>query len=447
MRTLLNDLLNKPREKQVVVNLEQWFKPMTSMARHLSQISPNMNFEAVSRHAADAICQALAPLQPMAAHFHIDVSVSHLWLPDPTFKLDSFFRLQNRIVMPSQTRPVETSRDDLFKTHVIVPFELHKHAIEILVYHKEDAQLAPTVQQTVEVISETYSHVLTQALLMREEHLLNKEQWEKQSEKQIGSRLGGAIYQVQSPFLFAQSLRGFSLTSSQDASEHIFLSQNTSLDLLRFILFKKGRNVDGESSTSRSIAFVSALAAQLRFFEHTSSLTSFQDFLKFFSQCIDSLSHLLTHEDELSFSVGELSQKQGIAKWHNAGFPSPIVFGDSTDSIKLPTTTVQKPFNLSSTYDWSRINQASLPAGNGLFFVTENIFRRLGELNLSSNSFFDRIRNSLHAANLVIEAEQLLSRPDSSRVVAASVPEWSSLPYDISMVALFNNATRTQLSL
>jgi hypothetical protein len=443
MKTLLNDLLNRPREKQVSVNLEQWFKSMAAIARHLSQISPSMNFDAVSRHASDAICQGLAPLQPVAAHFHIDVSVSHLWLPDTSFKLDSFYRLQNRILMPSQTRPVETSREDLFRTHVIVPFELHKHAIEILVYHKEDPSLLPALQQAVNSICDTFSHVLSQVLIMREDHLLKKEQWERQAEKQIAGRLGGAIYQVQSPFLFAQSMRAFSLPSSLDATEHIFLSQNSSLDLLRFVFFKKGANVDGESSSSRSIAFVSALAAQLRFFEHTSALTSFNDFVQFFSQCIDSLSHLLTHEDELSFAVGEFSQKQGTAKWHCAGLPVPFAFGHSNDLLNLSKVVHHKPLTLSGTYDWSVFNQTQLPPGSGLFFVTENILKRLGELNLSTNSFFDRLRNSLHAANLVIEAEQLLSKPDSSRVVAASVPDWGNLSYDISMIALFNAGTKS----
>ena len=446
MKTLLNDLLNKPREKQIQVNVEQWFKSMAATARHLSQISPSMNFEAVSRHAADAICQGLAPLQPVAAHFHIDVSVSHLWLPDTSFKLDSFYRLQNRILMPSQTRPVETSREDLFRTHVIVPFELHKHAIEILVYHKEDPSVAPLLQQTVNSTCETFSHVLTQVMNLREEHLLKREQWERQSEKQIAGRLSGAIYQVQSPFLFAQSMRGFSMPSPLDASEHIFLSQNTSLDLLRFVFFKKGANVDGESSSSRSIAFVSALAAQLRFFEHTSALTSFNDFVQFFSQCIDSLSHLLTHQDELSFVVGEFSQKQGLAKWHCAGLPAPFAFGQANDLLNLSQVIHHNPFTLSGSYDWSVFNQTHLPVGSGLFFVTESIIKRLGELNLSTHSFFDRLRNSLHAANLIIEAEQLLSKPDSSRVVAASVPEWGNLPYDISMIALFNTGSKAQMS-
>ena len=54
--------------------------------------------------------------------------------------------------------------------------------------------------------------------------------------------------------------------------------------------------------------------------------------------------------------------------------------------------------------------------------------------------FFERLRPCTHAANVVIEAEKTLSKPDVSKVVAASVTNWDSLPFDISMLAAFNLA-------
>lgn len=434
MKSLLQDLINRPREKQVAVNLEVWFKSLSGVSRHLSQISPAMNFEAFARHATDAICQGLSPLQPIAAHFHIDVSVSHLWLPDPTFKLDAFFRLQNRVLMPSQTRPVETSREDLFRTHVIVPFEMHKHAIEIMVYHKEDP--SGPQQTSIQSIVNAFSVSLTQNMLMREEHIMLKEDWERRAEKTLGNRLGGAIYQVQSPFLFAQTMRGFTLPSGLDSSEHIFLNHNQTTDQYRFVLFKL--KAQERSAGQRTIAFISGLASQLRYFEHTAALTSFQDYLQFCNQSIASLSHLLTLEDEISFTIGEFSQRTGLVRWHSAGIPAPFLYGPSSENLSLPHQPSLKSFHLASPHDWTVVNQMNLTPDTGLLFFSENVLKRLDELNLSHNHFFERLRPSVHSANVIIEAEKLLSKPDGSRVVAASVTDWNELPFDISMLAIFS---------
>jgi len=435
MKTLINELFGKQSENQVVVPWDAWFKAFTSVPRHLSHLSPAMNFETFSRHATNAICQGLIQLQPVAAHLHIDVSVSHLWLPDPSFKIDVFYRLQNRVLMPSQTRPVETSREELFRTHVIIPFELHKHAIEILVYHKE--QPSPASQQLVTQITESFSTAVTQAMSLREEHMLFKEIWEKQAENVLGRRLGGAIYQAQSPFVFAQTLRGFSMPSSNDSSEHLFLHHNPTLDLYRFI-FLKINTRDNLKSSSRTIALVSSLAAQLRFFEHTSALTSFSDLIQYFSQCISSLAHLLTENDEICFTIGELARKSGLAKWHCAGMPVPLLFGNLLD-LKGQISPIRQPsLRMSAAHDWSAQSQQHLPAGAGLFFTSENISRRLNELNLPEDQFYERLQTSVHAANIIIEAENILSKPNSTRVVSSSVTDWSNLAYDISMLAMFN---------
>lgn len=437
MKTLINEIFGKQNENQVAVPWDAWFKAFTSTPRHLSHLSPAMNFDTFSRHATNAICQGLIQLQPLAAHLHIDVSVSHLWLPDLTFKIDAFYRLQNRVLMPSQTRPVETSREDIFRTHVNIPFELHKHAIEIMLYHKE--QPSPAIQPLVAQITEAFSTAITQAMSLREEHMLFKEIWEKQAENVLGRRLGGAIYQAQSPFVFAQTLRGFSMPGSSDSSEHLFLHHNPSLDLYRFIFLKISPH-DNLKSSSRTIALVSSLAAQLRFFEHTSALTTFSDLLQYFSQCISSLSHLLTESDEISFTIGELSRKSGIAKWHCAGMPVPLLFGNLLDIKGQLNQTRQPPLRISAAHDWSSQSQQSLPAGAGLFFASENILRRLNELNLPEDQFIERLRSSSHAANIIIEAEKILSKPNSTRVVSSSVTDWNSLTYDISMLALFNTS-------
>lgn len=436
MKTLIQKLIGSPIEKQADPQLEIWFKALAGLSRHLSQISAAMKFESFARHATDAICQGLSPLQPVAAHFHIDVSVSHLWLPDLTFKLDAFYRLQNRVLMPSQTRPVETSRDDLYTTHVIVPFEMHKHAIEIMIYHKEDP--SGPLQNTIQAVLNAFSVSLTQNLLLREEHILLKEEWGKRAEKMLGNRLSGAIYQLQSPFLFAQTLRGFNLPSGTDSSEHLFLNHNHSTDVYRFLVFKlKNAEVTADQ---RIIAFVSAMAAQLRYFEHTSSMTSFQDFLQFFSQSIDSLSHLLTLEDEISFVIGEFIQKTATLRWHSAGLPPPFAFGQSADNLSLPQQPVQKGYQISSAHDWSTVQQVTLPPETGLLFYSANVLKRLDELNIVHNQFFERLRPCTHAANIVIEAEKTLSKPDVSKVVAASVTSWDNLPFDISMLAAFNQS-------
>jgi hypothetical protein len=436
MKSFLQELINRPREKQAAVNLDVWFKSLAGLSRHLSQISAAMKFESFSRHATDAICQGLAPLQPIAAHFHIDVSVSHLWLPDPSFRLDVFYRLQNRVLMPSQTRPVETSRDDIYTTHVIVPFEMHKHAIEIMVYHKEDP--SGVLQNPIQTILNAYSVSMTQNLLLREEHILLRDEWGKKAEKLLGSRLSGAIYQLQSPFLFAQTLRGFHLPSGSDSSEHIFLNHNQSTEIYRFIVFKLKNNET--TADQRIIAFVSAMSAQLRYFEHTASMTSFQDFSKFFSQSIDSLSHLLTLEDEIAFVIGEFSQKTGVLRWHSAGLPPPFAFGHAADNLSLPNQPAQKGFQLSAAHDWSAVQQITLPPDTGILFYSENVLKRLDELNIVHSQFFDRLRPCTHAANVVIEAEKTLAKPDVTKVVAASVASWENLPFDISMLAAFNPA-------
>jgi hypothetical protein len=436
MKELIRNLIGNSGEKQPQVNLDVWFKALGGLSRHLSQISAVMKFESFARHATDAICQGLSPLQPVAAHFHIDVSVSHLWLPDPTFRLDVFYRLQNRVLMPSQTRPVETSRDELFTTHVIVPFEMHKHAVEVMLYHKEDP--SGPVQNTVQSILNAFSISLTQNLQLREEHILLREEWGKRAEKMLGNRLSGAIYQVQSPFLFAQTLRGFHLPSGTDSSEHLFLNHNNSTDIYKFIVFKLKNNEP--TADQRIIAFISAMAAQLRYFEHTSGLTSFHDFVQFFSQSIDSLSHLLTLEDEISFVVGEFAHKSAVLRWHSSGLPPPFIFGQAAESFSLPHQPAQKGFQLSSAHDWTSVQQVTLPPDTGILFYSENVLKRLDELNIVHTHFFERLRPCTHAANVVIEAEKTLSKPDVSKVVAASVTDWDSLPFDISMLAAFNLA-------
>lgn len=436
MKAMIEGIFGRQREKQIDLDHETWFNSLTTIVRHLSHISPAMNFESFARHVTDAICQGLAPLQPIAAHFHIDVSVSHLWLPDPSFKLDVFFRVQNRILMPSQTRPVETSREDLFRTHVVVPFEMHKHAIELLIYHKEDN--SGPVQLILQPLLEAFSRAITQAMLLREEHLMLKETWEKQAEKVLGNRLTNAIYQTQTPLIYAQSMRLFNLPSASDASEKVFLNHNQTLDIYRFIFLKVVPH-DPVSSSSRTIALFSSLAAQLRYFEHTTALTSFNDLLQYFSQSLASLSHLMTSEDKVSFVVGEFSQKNAQMKWHAAGMPEPFLFGKTADSIVMPKQQHARAYNVSMPHDWTVQTQFIMPVNTGVLFITENVIQRLNELNLSLESFYDRLRQATHAANVIIEAERLLSKPDSSRVVSASVTDWNKLPFDISLVAMFNN--------
>jgi hypothetical protein len=93
---------------------------------------------------------------------------------------------------------------------------------------------------------------------------------------------------------------------------------------------------------------------------------------------------------------------------------------------------------MSAAHDWSAQSQQHLPAGAGLFFTSENISRRLNELNLPEDQFYERLQTSVHAANIIIEAENILSKPNSTRVVSSSVTDWSNLAYDISMLAMFN---------
>jgi|GEM_PF-724593 len=441
MKSLISDLLGKTREQQSAVNFDLWFKALASVLKHISHLSPSLNFESFARHATDAICHGLSPLQPVAAHFHIDVTTSHLWLPDSTFKLDSFFRMQNRVLMSSQTRPTETTRDDLHKTICVIPYELHKNAIEIVIYHSQDAANS---QGIIAPVLEGYTRAIQQALVMREDHLSTKVDWELKVEKIIGSRLATAIHQASSPFLFAKVLRGFHLQSAQDGREHLFLHHNAQQEIYRSLILRMNQDT-AESSATRATAFVSSLAAQLRYFESANTQSSFNDFAQHFAQSLFSLSHLLTIQDEISFSLVEFSLKNSTCKWHNAGLPLPILFGRAADSAHLPQTVTSKPFVIGAQRDWQSHQTAILPVGAGLFFITESVLKRLSELHLSAGTFFERLRPSAHAAQLIIEAEKMLSAPDSSRVVAASVTDWDKLPYDISIVSLFNTGPKAQL--
>lgn len=440
MKTLLSDLLGKRTEQKNAHQFDAWFRALASVLHHISHLSPSLNFEEFCRHATDAICHGLAPLNPVAAHFHIDVCTSHLWLPDSSFKLDAFFRMQNRILMTSQTRPVETSREELHKTICCIPYELHKQAIEIVVYHTEDATPHAAI---IAPVIEGYVRAITQALTLREDHLLKKVEWETQVEKILGSRLADAIHQINSPFLFAQTLRSFRLSSRFDGSEHVFLAHTPALELYRAVLIRLNRKKTGETSASRSIAFVSSLAAQLRLFENAQQQSSFTEFVQHFSQSLGSLSHLLTHQEEVSFILLEYSHKTSQVKWHNAGFPPPVLMGRASESLSLPNQQTIKPFSLNVPHDWKAQLSIQLPPATGLLFITDAVLKRLSEIHLGPGTFFERLRPSSNAAQLVIEAEKILSKPDASRVVSASVTDWNKLPYDLSLLSVFNTGNKT----
>jgi hypothetical protein len=440
MKALLNDLWGRKREQHVNVQFDAWFKALASVLHHISHLSPSLNFDSFCRHATDAICHGLAPLSPVAAHFHIDVCTSHLWLPDSSFKLDSFFRMQNRILMSSQTRPVETSREELHKTICYIPYELHKQAIEVVVYHTEDSR---TQQGIIAPVLEGYTRAITQALTLREDHLIKKVEWESQVEKILGSRLSEAIHQVGSPFLYAQSLRAFHLPSVLDGKEHVFLNNVPHQDIFRSAIIRHNSKGKNERSSLRSIAFVSSLAAQLRLFENNAQQSSFSDFTQHFAQSLNSLSHLLTMQDEVHFILFEFSQKNGVAKWHNAGFPPPVLFGKAADTLSLPSVAALKVFTINDSHDWQLQQSITLPIGAGLVFFTEGVLKRLSEIHLTSGSFFERLRPSTNAAQLVIEAEKILSMPDASRVVSASVTDWNKLHYDLTLLSAFNNGIKS----
>ena len=434
MKNILSDFLGRKSEANASVQFDAWFKSLASVLHHISHLSPSLNFEAFSRHATDALCHGLAPLNPVAAHFHIDVSTSHLWLPDNTFRLDSFFRMQNRILMASQTRPVETSRDELQKTICMIPYELHKQAIEIIIYHKEDAR---PFQSIVAPVLEGFTRAMTQALSLREDHLLMKVEWENQVEKILGSRLADAIHQIQSPFLFAQHLRAFRLSSAEDGSEHIFLNFNPAQELYRSVFLRVNNKKKHETAgTSRTIAFVASLAAQLRLFENNNAQANFSEFSAHIASSVSSLVHLLTLQETLSVVLVELSQKTGTVKWHNAGFPSPILFGKHADTATLPATAPLKPVVPGEPHDWQAHQSITLPTSTGLLFLGDAVTKRMSEIHLSQTALFDRLRTFTNAAQLIIEAEKALSKPDSTRVVSASVTPWNQLPYDVSLLAL-----------
>lgn len=435
MKTLLNELLGKKREHSSDVDFDAWFKALASVLHHISHLSPTLRFDEFCRHAADALCHGLAPLNPVAAHFRIDVCTSHLWLPDASFKLDSFFRMQNRILMNSQTRPVETSRDEFYKTICCIPYELHRQAIEIVVYHSEDP--IPD-RKIIEPVLEGYVKAVTRALQQREDHLLKKMEWETQVEKVIGSRLAEAIHQVNSPLLYAQTLRSLKLSSPKDSNEHIFLSNLPPSETYRATLIRLNKKKQNESSSPRFIALISSLAAQLRFIESNIQHTSFTEYVHHFSQSLQSLTHLLTFQDDISLLLIEYTQKTGVIKWHNAGFPPPMIVGKAADSLAIPVTTQIKPFSLNTTHDWQTYQSMPLPSSTGFLFFTDSVLKRLSEIHLSAGNFFERLRGSTNAAQLVIEAEKLLSTPDSSRVVSGSVSDWNSMSYDLTLLGVFN---------
>lgn len=434
MISILSDFLGRKSEPAAAVHLEVWFKALASVLHHISHLSPSMNFESFCRHATDALCHGLAPLQPVAAHFRIDVSTSHLWLPDSTFKLDTFFRMQNRVLMNSQTRPVETSREELHKTICVIPYELHKQAIEIVIYHKDDAR---PFQAIIAPVLQGLTRAIMQALTLREDHLIKKVEWENQVEKILGSRLADAIHQVQSPFLFAQHLRGFRLSSAEDGNEHFFLNFNSAQDIYRAVMLRVNNKKKHErTAASRTIAFFASLAAQLRLFESNGTQANFSEFCAHFSNGVNSIAHLLSMQETLSVVLIELSQKSGQVKWQNAGFPVPLIFGKHADSLTLPAALPLKPIVPGEPHDWQVHHSLTLPTSTGLLFYGEGVTKRMSEIHLSHSTLLDRLRTITNAAQLIIEAEKSLSKADSTRVVSASVTGWDQLPYDVSLLAL-----------
>lgn len=436
MRSLLGKVIGSKKDMSNQIQLESWYKALTTALNHISHLSPNLSFESFCRHVTDALCHGLRPLQPIAAHFRIDVTTSHLWLPDATFKLDSFFRMQNDILIGSQTRPVETSRTDLFKTTCYIPYELHKQAIEITIYHTRDAQ---PQSRSITPIIEGLTRAVCQAMSIRDEHLVNKQNWEAQVEKIIGSRLADFIYQTISPFVYAKSLRAFRLLGSKGGNEQVFLHSDEAQDYFRAIFI---RFEDVERSTlslSRNIALFTSIAAQLRHFDSQQSNPNFTDVMAYLKIAFKSVTHVIGLNSEVCFFVAEISLKTGIAKWHSAGLPPPMVFGKNSETISLPAQNIQKAYSVAREHDWQLHDTVKLPVNTGLFFFTESVLRRLSELHTSSNAFFERIRPATSAAQIITEAEKILSTPDASRVVSASVTDWGKLSYDLTMTSLFNS--------
>lgn len=419
--------------------MEGWFKALSTILRHMSHLSPTMAYDTFSRHITDALCQGLAPLGPVAAHFHIDVSISHLWLPDPSFRLDSFFRIQNRILMNSQSRPVETSREDLNKTICTIPYELHKHAIEITIYHSEDAQ---TVQGVLAPILEGCTRAITQSLKMREDHLHMRMAWEQRAEKALGSRLADAIHQVTPALLFAQNLRAFRMPSAADGKEHVFVSHSSQQETYRAIFIRLNLQSSSDGSSSRTVALLASLAAQFRLFENAMPAAHFSDLLQHFGNSLLSLNHLITLEDEICFFLCEMNLRSGLTKWHSAGMPAPALFGRASDALALPAITPLKAFRLDTTHDWHIVSTMVIPPEAGLLFLSSSVLVRLSEMNLSESQFYERLRNAGNAAQVSVEAEKMLSIPDATRVVAASVTDWKNLSYDLTFVCFFNTGAR-----
>ena len=438
MKALLNRVIGSTKDSNSQVQLDSLYKALATVLHHLSHLSPSINFESFCRHVTDALCHGLKPLQPIAAHFRIDVTTSHLWLPDASFKLDSFYRMQNDILINSQTRPVETSRTELFKTTCAIPYELHKHAIEITIYHNKDAQ--PQARMIAPIIN-GFTRAVGQAMTLRDEHLVGKQIWEAQVEKIIGSRLADFIYQTNSPFVFAKNLRAFKLLGTKGGNEQIFLHNDNSEDYFRAVFVRFEDAEKSSHSVSKNIAFFTALAAQLRNLENESSQPSFSDVLQYLEHSFKSLSHIIGLKNEIAFFVAELSLKTGTAKWHNAGLPPPMLFGKNAETVSLPSQNIQKPFANTREHDWQVQYSVKLPADSGLFFFTESVLKRLSELHTSASAFFERIKSASNAAQIILEAEKILSTPDSSRVVSASVTDWGKLTYDLSLVGLYNSGT------
>lgn len=439
MKALLDKFMGQARQKPEEFSAEGWFKALSTILRHMSHLSPTMTFETFSRHITDALCQGLAPLGPVAAHFHIDVSTSHLWLPDPSFRIDSFFRIQNRILMNSQSRPVETSREDLNKTICTIPYELHQQAIEIVIYHSEDAR---PFQGILAPILEGCTRSITQSLKMREDYLHMRMSWEQRAEKVLGSRLAEAIHQVHPALLFAQNLRAFRMPSVNDGKEHVFVSQVAQHDAYRALFLRLNLQTSSDGSSSRTVALLASLAAQLRLFENAMPQASFSDLLQHFGNSLMSLSHLITLEDEICFALCEMSVRSGLTKWHSAGLPPPSLFGRASDTTTLPALPQLKPFRMDTSHDWHIVASVVIPPETGLIFLGNSVLTRLTELNISESQFFERLRGAGNAAQMCVEAERMLSTPDPTRVVAASVTDWKSLPYDLTFVCFFNSGAR-----
>jgi hypothetical protein len=278
-------------------------------------------------------------------------------------------------------------------------------------------------------------------MTLRDEYLSSKQSWEAQVEKIIGSRLADFIYQTKSPFVFANNLRAFKLLGTKGGNEQIFLHNDDSQGYFRAIFVRFEDTEKTMQSISRNIAFFTALASQLRNFDSENPCSNFSEILSYLERAFNSLNHLIGMKNEIAFFVAELSLKTGVVKWHNAGLPPPMIFGKNAESVSLPSQNIQKPYSTSHPHDWQVQYSIKIPTDTGLFFFTESALKRLSELHTSASAFFDRIKSASNAAHIIMEAEKILSTPDSSRVVSASVTDWGKISYDLSLVSLFNSAT------